>query len=66
MPYKGITEAHRRGNAKYLKESVEEIKFRVTKGQKSIIKDHADSMNESVNGFINRAVNETMESDKKN
>lgn len=33
------------------------------KGHKAEIKAHADSQEESVNGFINRAIDETMERD---
>ena len=62
--YKGNTDAHRRGNAKYLKETVEEFKVRVPKGQKDIIKSYAEAHGESLNGFVVRAVNEAMERDK--
>lgn len=48
---------------KYL-EKLEEIKIRVAKGEKDKIKTHAESMGESVNGFINRAIEETMDRDK--
>lgn len=34
------------------------------KGQKEVIKAHAASMGESVNGFINRAIDEAMERDR--
>lgn len=61
--YKGQTDARRRASAKYLKESVEDIKIRVPKGQKAIIKAHADRQNESMNQFVIRAINETMERD---
>ena len=44
---------------KYL-EKLEEIKIRVPKGEKDKIKAHAESMGESVNSFINRAIDETM------
>lgn len=35
------TDARKRANEKYLKESVEDIRIRVPKGQKTIIKKHA-------------------------
>ena len=41
----------------------EEIKVRVQKGDKEKIKAHAESMGESVNGFIGRAIAETMARD---
>ena len=34
------------------------------KGKKDIIKAHAEAHSESVNGFINRAIDEAMERDK--
>lgn len=55
------TKAQQKAVAKYMKENYDEIKLRVEKGQKAIIKAHADSKGESVNGFVNRAINETME-----
>ena len=57
------TEAQKRAAEKYLKESVEDIRIRVPKGQKAIIKDYAESKGESMNQFVIRAINETMERD---
>lgn len=50
-------------NKKYVEkymEKLEEIKIRVPKGEKDKIKAHAESMGESVNSFINRAIEEAM------
>lgn len=41
------------------------VNLTVEKGKKSMIKAHAESMGESVNGFINRAIDEAMKRDKK-
>ena len=49
---------------KYNAKAYDEIKVRVSKGQKDIIKAHADSMGESVNGFISRAIEGQMERDE--
>ena len=49
---------------RYNAKAYDEIKVRVGKGQKDIIKAHADSMGESVNGFISRAIENQMEQDK--
>ena len=46
----------------YLKK-FDEIKIRVPKGKKEIIKNHADSMGESMNAFIDRAIRETIDLD---
>ena len=59
--YTGQTEA----SAKYLKESVEDIRIRVPKGDKAKVQEHAASMGESTNAFVVRAINETMERDTK-
>lgn len=40
--YTGQTDARRKASAKYLKESVEDVRIRVPKGQKAVIKAHAD------------------------
>jgi hypothetical protein len=55
-----ISDARRRANAKYNAKAYENIPLRVKTGQKSTIKAHANSQSESVNGFINRAIDETM------
>ena len=54
--YTGQTDARRKASAKYLKESVEDIRIRVPKGQKSIIKDHAEKQGESMNQFVIRSI----------
>ena len=45
------------------KENVDHINLIVPKGQKEAIKAHAEARGESVNGFVNRAIAETMERD---
>ena len=57
------SKAQQRAVSKYMKENYDEIKVRVEKGQKDIIKAHAEARGESVNGFIGRAIDETMERD---
>lgn len=49
---------------KYNAKAYDEIKVRVSKGQKNTIQAHAQTQGESVNGFIGRAISETMERDK--
>lgn len=56
-------EQRKKSNEKYLA-TLDEIKVRVPKGAKETIKSHAESRGESVNGFINRAINETIERDE--
>jgi len=53
-----------RAKNKYNAENYERIALSVPKGNKDAIKAHADSMGESVNGFINRAIENQIERDK--
>ena len=57
------SKAQQKAVTKYMKENYDEIKIRVEKGRKADIKVHAEARGESVNGFINRAISETMERD---
>ncbi len=57
------TAAQKKAIQKYLQESVDEMKVRVPKGQKAIIKAHAESVGESLNQFVIRAINEQMSRD---
>ena len=52
-------EANNRYNAK----AYDRINIAVPKGQKDILKAHAESKGESINGFVNRAIDETMQRD---
>lgn len=58
------SKAQQRAVSKYMKANYDEIKVRVSKGQKEVIQAHSEARRESVNGFINRAISETMERDK--
>lgn len=57
------TEAQAKAAKKYLTETVEDVRIRVPKGQKAVIKAHAESQGESMNAFVVRAIDETMERD---
>lgn len=59
------TKAQQRAVNKYMKENYDEIKLRTEKGKKALIKAHAESRGESVNSFINRAIDETIVRDQK-
>ncbi len=47
----------------YMKENLDEIKFRVPKGQKAVIREHAEKRGEKLTPFIIRAITETMDRD---
>ncbi len=57
------SKAQQKAVTKYMKAKYDEIKVRVEKGQKNRIQSHAEAHGESVNGFIGRAISETMERD---
>jgi len=57
------TDAQRRARDKWLAERVETINLRVPKGKKAVIQQHAAQQDESVNAFINRAVDEAIRKD---
>lgn len=48
----------------YAKKAYDDIRLQVKKGKKEIIKAHAETHGESLNGFINRAITEAMERDQ--
>ena len=58
------SKAQQRAVAKYMAANYDDIKIRVPKGKRDRIKAHADARGESLNGFINRAIDETMEREK--
>ena len=57
------SKAQQKAVNKYIKENYDVFQIRMPKGQKDIIKAHAESRGESVNSFINRAVDETIKRD---
>lgn len=58
------SKAQQKAVNKYMAANYDRINLTLPKGQKDIIKAHAESRGESVNGFITRAIGETMERDK--
>lgn len=59
-----VSKAQQKAVAKYMKNNYDELKIRTEKGQKEIIKTHAETLGESMNQFVVRAINETMERDR--
>ena len=57
------SEAEDRAIKKYEKEKIDKILVRFPKGKKEDIQKHVEGTGESVNAFINRAVEETMARD---
>lgn len=57
------SKAQQKAVAKYMKENYDNFQIRMPKGKKDIIKTHAEHQGESLNGFINRAIDETVQRD---
>lgn len=58
------SEAQLRASKRY-HQKFDNVQFRVPKGHREKIADHASLQGESLNAFLCRAVQETMERDKK-
>ena len=58
-----ISKAQQKAVAKYMKNNYDEIKVRVEKGKREIIKAAAEQAGESLNGYIKKAVDQRMERD---
>ncbi|MEE1060993.1 MAG: hypothetical protein UH080_04090 [Ruminococcus sp.] len=56
--------AQTRAKNKYNAKTYDRIALQVKKGRRDILKAHADKQGESLNGFINRAIDETMKRDR--
>lgn len=61
--YRGFTEAQARAHKKYIAQFVE-TKIRMTPEHREEVRAHAESKGESLNSFINRAIDEAMEREK--
>lgn len=47
----------------WIAEKLDRVNLTMPKGQKDTVKAHAEAQGESLNAFINRAINETMQRD---
>jgi len=56
-----VPKSNQKAVAKYMKNNYDDIKVRVKKGDREIIRDFAESIGESVNEFIKRAIHDTMQ-----
>lgn len=59
-----IRDSQKRAVAKYNAANYDRVELRLEKGQKDVVKAHAEAQGESLNAFINRAIVNTMERDK--
>lgn len=58
-----VAEPKKRNQYEYDKKAYDHVHLQVPKGKKDIIKNHATEHGESVNGFVNRAIDETIKRD---
>ena len=58
-----VSKAQQASVNKYVKSNYDRINVTMPKGKREVLKAHAEARGESVNGFINRAIDETMERD---
>lgn len=61
-----ISKAQQKAVHKYVKSNYDRIDLTLPKGDKERIKEHAAAQGESVNSFIQRAINEAIEHDTAN
>lgn len=58
-----ISKAQQKAVHKYVKNNYDRIEVTVKKGEKDRFKAHAEQQGETLNGFINRAIEETLQRD---
>lgn len=58
-----VSKAQQKAVNKYMAEKYDRINLTVPKGQRETIRAHAAAQGESVNGFLLRAIKQTMEQD---
>ena len=58
-----VSKAQQKAVAKYNAKAYDRIELKVTKGKKDIIKDAAKKHGESLNNYVNMAIDEKLERD---
>ena len=58
-----VPKANQRAVNKYVKNNYDRVNVTMPKGKKAAIQAHAEAHGESANGFINRAIDQTMSRD---
>ncbi len=59
------SKAQQKATAKYAAKTYDKTLIRMPKGRLDEVREHAEAQGESLNGFINRAIDEAVERDKK-
>ena len=58
-----VSEAQKRATMKYMAKAYDRIELKVPKGRKAELQEHAAAQGESLNGFVNRAIDNQLEQD---
>ena len=58
-----VSESQKKASAKYNLKAYDRIELKVKKGEKDLIKAHAEKQGESLNAFISRAISEAIARD---
>ena len=58
-----ISDAQKKATAKYVKNNYDRHVLTMPKGKKTTLQSHAAAQGESLNGFVNRAIDEAVERD---
>lgn len=59
-----VSKAQQKAVNKYVRKNYDRVNVNMSKGKKAEVQAHAKDHGESLNGFILRAISETMERDK--
>lgn len=59
-----VSKAQQKAVTKYMAANYDEIKIRMPKGKKATIQSRAESLGESVNGYINRLIDSDLKENK--
>jgi predicted HicB family RNase H-like nuclease len=51
-----VSKAQQKATAKYIKNNYDEMKIRIKKGAKQLIETAAKAQNESINGYVKKAI----------
>lgn len=55
-----LSEARKKANEKYNAKAYDQVKVLVKKGQRDVIRQHAESKGLSLNGYINKLISDDM------
>jgi len=58
-----VSKAQQKAVHKYVKENYDRLNISVPKGRKAELQEHAQQRGESLNGFVNRAIDNQVEQD---